>query len=184
MLYGLPPPAPKHLVAEMKKVFVDKEKMLEKKYITILEKIVGIYKDFEHEKIKEIKGVEVDKLIKDTEDYLKRLKDLREQIEKRTSEKTIEQIYEDTFSVLKGILGKKTQAAMIESFDKDLVKKGKMPPQNLRILKNIISARADFKKGKLNVHKVDDARKEASILMNDLVEYNQRCELANGKGKK
>jgi len=181
MLNGLPPPAPKHLVAEMKKVFVDKEKMLEKKYIDILERIVGIYKDYEHEKIKEIKGVEVDKLIKDTEDYLKRLKELREQIEKRTSEKTIEQIYADTFSVLKGILGKKAQTAMVESFEKDLVKKGKMPPQDLRILKNIISARADFKKGKLNVHKVDDARKEASILMNDLIEYNQRCDLANGK---
>ena len=78
------------------------------------------------------------------------------------------------------MLGNKAQKAMVESFEKDLVKKGKMPPQDLRILKNIISARADFKKGKLNVHKVDDARKEASILMNDLVEYNQRCDLANG----
>ena len=34
----------------MKRIFVDKEKMLEKKYLDILEKIVGIYKDFEHEK--------------------------------------------------------------------------------------------------------------------------------------
>jgi predicted nucleotidyltransferase/uncharacterized protein (UPF0332 family) len=183
MLYGLPPPAPKHLIAEMKKIFVDKEKMLEKKYLAILEKIVGIYKDYEHEKIKEIKGVEVDKLIKDTEDYLKRLKELREQIEKRTSEKTIEQIYEDTFSILKGMLGSKSQTAMIEDFEKNLVKKGKMPPQDLRILKNIISARADFKKGKLNVHKVDEARKNASILMNDLIEYNQRCDLVNNKNK-
>ncbi len=183
MLYGLPPPTHKTAANEMKKIFVDKEKMLELKYVKILEKIVGIYKDYEHEKIKDIKGAEVDKLIKDTEDYLKRLKELREQIEKRTSEKTIEQIYADTFSVLKGMLGNKTQKAMVESFEKDLVKKGKMPPHNLRILKNIISARVDFKKGKLNVHKVDDARKQASILMNDLIEYNQRCDLANGKKK-
>ena len=184
MLYGLPPPAPKHLVAEMKKIFVDKEKILEKKYINILENVVGIYKDYEHEKIKEIKGVEVDKLIKDTEDYLKRLKELREQIEKRTSEKTIEQIYADIFSILKGMLKNKTQSAMIEEFDKVLVKKGKMSPQDLRILKAIVVARADFKKGKLNVHKVDDARKSASILINDLIEYNQRCELENNKEEK
>jgi hypothetical protein len=78
MLYGLPPPTPKQTAPEMRKVFVEKEKMLEPKYINILEKIVGIYKDFEHEKIKEIKGVELDKILKDTEDYLKRLKDLRE----------------------------------------------------------------------------------------------------------
>jgi predicted nucleotidyltransferase/uncharacterized protein (UPF0332 family) len=184
MLYGLPPPAPKHLVAEMKKVFVDKEKILEKKYINILERIVGIYKDYEHEKIKDIKGVEVDKLIKDTEDYLKRLKELREQIEKRTSEKTIEQIYADIFSILKTMLKSKSQAAMIEEFDKSLVKNGKMPPQDLRILKAIVTARADFKKGKLNVHKVDDARKNASILINDLIEYNQRCDLNKAEKKK
>ena len=184
MLYGLPPPAPKHLVADMKKVFVDKEKMLEKKYINILEKIVGIYKDYEHEKIKEIKGVDVDKLIKDTEDYLKRLKELREQIEKRTSEKTIEQIYADIFNILKGMFGKKSQSVIIEEFDKNLIKKGKMSPQDLRILKNIVPARADFKKGKLNVHKVDEARKNASILINNLIEYNQRYELINNKEKK
>ncbi|MCK4647764.1 nucleotidyltransferase domain-containing protein [Candidatus Pacearchaeota archaeon] len=184
MLYGLPPPAPKHLVAEMRKVFVDKEKILEKKYINILEKVVGIYKDYEHEKIKDIKGAEVDKLIKDTEDYLKRLKELREQIEKRTSEKTIEQIYADIFSILKGMLKSKTQSAMIEEFDNSLVKKGKMSPQDLRILKAIVIARADFKKGKLNVHKVDDARKSASILINDLIEYNQRYDLENNKEKK
>ena len=39
MLYGLPPPTPKQIVSEMKRIFVDKEKMLEKRYINILEKI-------------------------------------------------------------------------------------------------------------------------------------------------
>ena len=120
-------------------------------------------------------------MVKDAEVYIGRLKELREQIEKRTSEKTIEQLYDDTFSILTSMIGKKTPSAMVESFEKDFVKKGKMQPQDLRILKNIISARADFKKGKLNVHKVDDARKEAAILMNDLIEYNQRCDLNNSK---
>ena len=184
MLYGLPPPTPKQIVNDMKKIFVDKEKMLEKKYIDILEKIVGIYKDYEHEKIKDIKGVEIDKLLKDTEDYLKRLKELREQIEKRTSEKTIEQIYQDTFGLLKTMFGNKSQAIIISEFEKNLVKKGKFSPQHLRILKNIVSAKAEFKKGKSNPHKVDEARKNASILINDLIEYNQRCDLVNNKEKK
>ncbi len=184
MLYGLPPPTPKQIVHDMKRVFVDKEKILEKKYINILEKVVGIYKDYEHEKIKEIKGEEIDKLLKDTEDYLKRLKELREQIEKRVQEKTIEQIYKDTFSLLKTMLGKKAQAVIISDFEKNFVKKGKFSPQHLRILKDIISARTQFKKGKLNSHKVDEARKNASILINDLIEYNQRCDLAKNKEKK
>src|SRR3972149_7458252 len=89
MLNGAPPPTPKQLVSEMKRNFVDNEKMLEKKYIDIVERVVDLYKDYEHEKLKEIKGEEMDKLIKDSEDYLNRLKDLREQIQKRFQEKTI-----------------------------------------------------------------------------------------------
>ncbi|MCX6746505.1 MAG: nucleotidyltransferase domain-containing protein [Candidatus Pacearchaeota archaeon] len=184
MLYGLPPPTPKHLVSEMKKIFVDKEKMLEKRYINILEKIVEIYKDYEHEKIKEISGEEIDKIVKDTEDYLKRLKELREQIEKRTQEKTIEQIYKDTFMLLKTMFGHKSQEAIITEFEEQFVKKGKFSPQHLRILKDIVHARAEFKKGKSDVHKVDEARKNASILINDIIEYNQRCDLVSKKKEK
>ncbi len=183
MLYGLPPPTPKHVASDMKKIFVDKEKMLEKKYITILEKVIEIYKDYEHEKIKEISGEQVDKLVKDTEDYLKRLKELREQIEKRSQEKTIEQIYKDVFTLLKAMFGNKSQDAVIEEFESQLVKKAKFSPQHLRILKDIIKARAEFKKGKSDIHKVDEARKNASILINDIIEYNQRCDLAS-KNKK
>ncbi len=183
MLYGLPPPTPKHVASEMKQIFVDKEKMLEKKYITIIEKVINIYKDFEHEKIKEISGEEVDKLLKDTEDYLKRLKELREQIEKRAQEKTIEQIYKDVFTLLKSMLGNKSQEGIITDFENKFVKKAKFAPQHLRILRDIVSARAEFKKGKSNVHKVDEARKNASILINDLIEYNQRCDLISKKNE-
>ncbi len=184
MLYGLAPPTPKHIAGDMKRIFVDKEKMLEKRYINILEKVIDIYKDYEHEKIKEISGAEIDKLVKDTEDYLKRLKDLREQIEKRAQEKTIEQIYKDVFTLLKSMFGNKSQDAIITEFENQLVKKAKFAPQHLRILKDIVHARAEFKKGKSDSHKVDQARKNASILINDIIEYNQRCELINKKNGK
>ena len=176
MLYGLPPPTPKQTPSEMKKIFFDKEKMLEKKYLGILEKIVSIYKDFEYEKIKEIKGAELDKLIQDTDDYLKRLKELRKQIEKRSQEKTIEQIHKDIFGLLEAILGKKSQATTVSEFE-GLVKKGKFTQQHSRILRDVIKAKTEFKKGKLNAHKVDEARKNASILINDLIDYSQRSDL-------
>ena len=180
MLYGLPPPNVKETVKEMKNVFVDKEKMLEKKYIDILEKIaIKYYKGYEHEKIKEISGKEIDQLLKDMNDYLKRLKELRVQIEKRTSEKTVEQIYEDTFKLLEILIGKHTPEKSIEEFNNKFIKKGIFAPYHLRILKEIVSARKEFKKGKLDVHKVDQARKEASILINAIIEYNQRMELDN-----
>ncbi|MFH1311527.1 MAG: nucleotidyltransferase domain-containing protein [Nanoarchaeota archaeon] len=176
MLYGLPPPTPKQTVTEMKNVFVDKEKMLEKKYFSILENIVDIYKDFEHEKLKEITGTQLDKLFKDMEAYLKRLKELRKQIEKRTQEKTIEQIYKDVFELLNAIFGKKSQSAVISEFE-GFVKKGKFTPQHSRILRDIVKAKTEFKKGQMNIHKVDDVRKNASLLINDLIDYSQRSEL-------
>ena len=182
MLYGLPPPNVKETVKEMKRVFYEKEKMIEKRYIDILEEIaIKYYKGYEHGKIKEVTGTEVDKLLKDAEDYMKRLKELREQIEKQAQEKLIEEIFKDVFELLKTMFGNKSQAILISEFDKQMVKKGKFTPQHLRILKDIVSARAEFKKGKSNSHKIDQARKNAQILINDIIEYNQRCELVKKK---
>src|SRR3989339_601683 len=44
---------------------------------------------------------------------------------------------------------------------------------------SIIKAKAEFKKGKSNAHKVDNARKNATLLINDLIEYSQRCDLVS-----
>ena len=179
MLNGSPPPnAKKELVREFKKQFLE-TKMLEKKYIDFLEKVVQTWRDYEHEKIKEISGTEIDKLLKQTEEFLKRLKELRVQIEKKFNEKTIDQIYKDTFELLKVIVGKKPQIEMINLFEKQFVKKGKFTPQDLRILKEIVAAREEFKKGKSNSQKIDRARKDAEVLINDLIEYSQRCDLVS-----
>jgi len=176
MLYGLAPPTPKQTASDMKKIFADKEKMLEMKYIKILERIVQAYKDFEHEKLKEIKGAELDKMLVDTEDYLKRLGELRKQIEKRAQEKTVEQIYQDIFNLLKSVFGEKSQRELIVDFEK-LVKQGKFPHNSLNILNGVISAKVEFKKGKLDSRKVDDIRKNATILINELIDYSQRAGL-------
>lgn len=179
MLYGEPPPTTKETYKVMKRIFVDKEKMLEAKYIKILEEItIKYYKGFEHEKVKEVSGKEVERLMKSAEDYLKRLKDLREQIEKDAQKKTIEQTYKDVFEILKSVTRKKSQEDVVNSFEKEFVKKGKFTAQHLRILKKIIEARKlSKKKGALTFHKADEARKSASILINDLIEYNQRLDL-------
>ena len=178
MLAGCPPPAPKHLVREMEEQFMKKEKMLEKKYIVILDKIVKMYKDFEHQKLKTVPGKEIDQLVKDSEDYMKRLQELRTQIEKRTSEKTIEQVYAELSNLLKSTLGNKSIDQLAKDFEKQLVKQGKFTNQHLRILNEVISVRAESKKGKSDLTKIDKARREASILITALLEYSQRKELA------
>lgn len=177
MLYGLPPPTPKNIVSDMRKAFVENEKMLEKKYIDMLDRIVKTYKDFEHEKIKEIKGAQLDGFIQDTEDYLNRLKELQKQIEKRSQDKTLDQIYKDIFSLLEAITGKKLQSDVIHEFEHSFVKKGKFTQQHARILHEVIGVKAEFKKGKASAQKVDNARKNAAILINDLMDYSQRGDL-------
>jgi predicted nucleotidyltransferase len=181
MLYGLPPPTTKEVVGEMKRVFYDKEKMLEKKYIDILEEIViTYYKGYEHGKIKEVKGADVDRLLKDAEDYMKRLKELREQIEKRAQEKTIEEIYENAFKMLKGLFGNKNEIELVKAFEKELVNKGKTDPRFLHILNELIECKKKYKsKKRPTAHEIDEVRKNSMQLVNNLIEYGQRCELTN-----
>jgi len=184
MLYGLPPPTHKETITVFRETFVEKEKLLEKKYADILEKIVKIYKDYEHGKIKEIKGEDVDKYVEDFKVYIKRLKELRKQIEKKTQEKTIEEIHKNVFNLLKTIFGNKSESVLISKFDSDFIKKGRLPGNYLGILKDIEKSKKDYKKGKVNKHDVENARKNASILINHLIEYNQRQEIAEmQKGK-
>jgi len=73
MLYGIPPPTPKEAVKLMEEIYVNKEKLLEKKYVIILENIRKTFKDIEHGELKEVSGKDIDKLLKDCKDYLERM---------------------------------------------------------------------------------------------------------------
>jgi len=175
MLYGLAPPTHKETPTVFKEIFHDKEKLIEAKYVKTLERAVMLFKDYEHGKLKKMKGEEIDTLLKEMEDYIKRMKQLREQIEKAVQKKTIEQIEHEVFEILANLLGKKSRKELISTFDKELVKKGKMPQKMLSIIKDIETAVADMKKGKTK--NAESVRKDSVILMNHLIDYGQRCDL-------
>jgi len=195
MLYGLPPPTHKETPAQIEEIFVKKEKLLEQKYADILKVIViDYYKGYEHGKVKEVKGEEVDKLLKDAVDYMKRLKELRKQIEKRVQENQIEKIYNDLFGMLSGLTNKKEESDIIEEFDKEFVKKGRFPQRFLegikytaKVKKEMAKEEKEEKKSKkkakemtketeAEINKVDEARKMAEEIIRILIEYSQRCE--------
>jgi len=194
MLYGLAPSTPKETVKLFQEIFYEKEKIVEKKYVEILEEImIKVWKAYEHGKLKpgDIDGKELDRLSNNAIDYIKRIQELREQIEKRVQEKSIEEIYKDVFGMLGSLLKKKSEAAIIKEFDKELIKKGKFPPrflENLKIIaktkKVVAKAKQETKKSSDNLTQkqsrdVDNARKMASEITNSLIEYTQRCELAS-----
>ena len=179
MMYGVPPTTPRETVAEMKRVFVDKEKMLEKKYWDILEEIViKYYKAYEHGKVKEVSGKEVDRLLKNSEDYLKRIKQMREELEKRMTVKLFGEIYENVFEILENMFGKKAHTALAKSYEKEIIKSGKGNPKYFRALNRLISMKKEFE-GKKAPSKYDfeNLRKDSVYLIEEMTEYAQRKEL-------
>ena len=188
MLYGLAPSTPKETVKLFREIFYKKEKLVEEKYVLILEEIlIKVWKAYEHGKLKpgDIDGKELDRLSKNAIDYMKRINELKEQIEKRVQEKSIEQIYDDVFGMIGSLLNKKSEAAIIKEFDTKIIQEGKFPPRFLDNLKLISKVKKDVaktrnikgKKDGLTMKQsrnVDNARKLASEITTALMEYGQR----------
>ena len=179
MLYGLPPTNVYETVKEFKKIFVDKEKLVEKKYFDILEEImIKYYKGWEHQKIKEISGKEVERLLKNAEEYSKRLKELRKEIEKKMQEKTFEEIYKNIFKILSSLFGNKKENFLIKEFEKELVNKGKINPKFLHTLNELISIKRNYQNKKIPTkYSFEKLRISSVYLIESLIEYGQRRDL-------
>lgn len=198
MLYGQSPGNVYDTVKSFRETFVEKEKLIEKKYADILEEIMlNVWKKYEHGKLRpgDVDGKELDRLSKNALDYIKRLKELREQIEKRIQEKSIDQVYQEVFKMLESILNKKSENAIIKEFEEAYIKQGKFPHRLLENLKFIAKVKNDFEKkpakskepNKKEIKKahlttrqfqdVEDAKRFASEITKSLIEYTQRCDL-------
>ena len=194
MLFGLSPSTPKETIKLIREVFFEKEKILEEKYVKIIESIVQYYKDYEHGKHKKMTGTNLDEMSKNALSYIKRLKELRLDIEKRVAENSISKTYDELFHMLKAALGNNSSSekTILQNFKKEFVETGKLPNRYLGNIKEIIKVKNNL--GKVSVKKtkkndrivemfkttraVEDAKKNALEIMNALIEYNQRCEFA------
>ncbi len=179
MLYGMPPPTPKETPELMREVFVKKEKLLEEEYIKILENNIKIRKDLEHKVKKELTGKEVDKLLSDSQKYLKRIKKLFKQIDKIKEEEKLIKTYESTITMLRDILilenmEKVKEKDIFSAVEEELINKGKMPQKYLRMIKSIITAKKDYDAGKLTKTDLHNVNKISQSLHKFLLEYIQR----------
>lgn len=181
MLVGEAPPVPKTIVEEVKKVLVEREKVMDMKELKILEKAVKYFKDYEHGKLTEISGKEIDELVKDAGEYNKVLKEIRTEIEKKMQERTAEQIYKELFELLKKFFGNVSQDELISKFESEMVRKGKVSQRYLKALNEIVNIKKKIKSGKLNPKEVDVVKKDAHELMQALVEYGQRADLISSE---
>ena len=104
MLYGLNPPTPKETINLLREIFVQKEKILEEKYVKNLEEIRKYYKDIEHGTVKDVKGAEIDRLLKGANEYLQRIKKLFTVLETRFDTKKMKDVADEVESSAKELL--------------------------------------------------------------------------------
>lgn len=179
MLYGVPPPTPKETCDVLREIFVKKEKLLEEEYVKILENVIKVRKDIEHGTKKEVTGKEIDKMIADSEKYMKRLKKLFTQIEKVKEEENMINIYDTMQTILRDVLKmegveKVKEDELIAKFEDELISTGKVPAKYLRSLQDLVNAKEHYDKGKLSKQEVSKVRKESNELIRHLVDYIQR----------
>jgi len=181
MLAGEAPPVPKEIVSEVRKVLVEREKVMSHSALKTLEKAVTLFKSYEYGKLKDFSGTKVDEFMKEMFEYNKMLNVLRKKLEKRVQQKSAEQIYEEVFKTLKILFGNKSQQALVKDFESKMVKKGKISPRFSGILKDLVSMNKKIKAGKLNQKEVDKAKRDAYELITALVEYGQRVDIIKGE---
>jgi predicted nucleotidyltransferase/uncharacterized protein (UPF0332 family) len=179
MLYGIPPPAPRELASVVREVFVKKEKLLEEEYVKIIEDMIRVHKDIEHGVKKEVTGKEIDKMVEDSDRFMKRLRKLFTQIEKIKEEEVVVNLYETLTTVIRDVLkaegvDKVLEAELISTFEDKLIATGKVPAKMLRLLNDFIAAKKAYDAGKLTKTDVEQARKTASELVKFMVEHLQR----------
>lgn len=177
MLLGEAPPVPKHLAEEVKKVLVDREKLMSESDLKTLAKAVYLFKQYEYGKLKEFSGKEVDEFMKEFKSYNKMIKGLRAKIEKRVQEKTAVELNKEAFGLLKTFFGNKNEKLLVKEFDEKLVKKGKIQQRFRHIVHDVANFPKKVKGKGMSQKEVDSAKKDAIELIDSLTEYGQRADL-------
>jgi len=175
MLYGIPPTTPRETVKLMREIFVEKEKMLEKKYVDTLEHIVEIYKKFEHEEKIEISGKDIDVLLEQISSYIERLKKLAEELEERARNKAMEDLYSTSSSLFARLYGKKPMKEYLRLLEQDFVKKGIVGRLYFDSFKKFLDLKKSGKK--ISLKDFELLRKDVNEFIRSLREHVERREV-------
>ncbi len=155
MYLGRGPPDPIN-AAEACREYLVKTGMLEEKYAAFLDKVVRFRKDVEHRKINEIKGEELDKYLKEGEEFVERFKKLLFELTIRRKRSEIQKSYE--MMVKASVAALKALDKLPEdpkelpkAFKKYLIDDGKVSP----VYEEVFGKVLEMKK-KMNDKKVED----------------------------
>lgn len=179
MLYGLPPPTPKETISLMDEIFVKKEKMLEREYIILFEKIRQAFKDIEHGKTREVSGKDIDDMLDGAKKYLNRIRKLFAQIEERKEKESILEVYDGCVGIAKEILAEHgivdVDTKDIEKlFKEQVIAKERLPEKYQALFARVLRAKRDYEQGKLTRQEVHAIKKDAYEFMKVITAHMQR----------
>ncbi len=180
MLYGLAPPTPKETPELLRKVFVKKEKLLEDKYVKILEHNIKVRKDLEHGPKKKTTGKEIDTLMSDAQDFLKRIRKLFDDIQEKQMKQSLVHTYDHVVTIIRdifkliGLKKKISENDIPVAFKEHVVDSGEIPMRTMRMLESLLKAKNEHTNGTLHKSEIEKISIQAQELIRLLVEYIQK----------
>lgn len=179
MMYGIPPTTPKETPEVMRQILVNKEKILEDKYVKFLERVLKTRKEFEHGTRKIGSGKELDEMIVKSKDYMKRLESLFSEIQEKKQEERVIHMYESVISIIRDAIKLEGIESASENnipklFVEHIIKKGHIAHRYERLLGELLKAKKDYDAGKLTSQEVNEVMKVSKELTNVLIEFISR----------
>ncbi len=152
MYLGQSPPSPKHTPLDVKEHLV-KNGLLEETYLNDLEEVKKKKKMVEHKEIKEISGVDLDKMIEKAKKYVSRMEQLLDYLQKRKKEDLIKKNYEVLIKASVACLKKLNKLPpdpkdLPNAIKKYLVGNGVVEPYLINVFKDAVSMRKMLEEGK------------------------------------
>ncbi|MFH1209920.1 MAG: hypothetical protein V1663_03980 [archaeon] len=170
MLYGVSPPTPKETIHLLDEIFVKKEKLLEPKYVTILENIYKYFKDIEHGKTKEVSGKDIDKLLDDAKDYLDKIKKIFDHLNKKRDRENVDELCKGCDSIINELFDiYNLKGNDYDKNFKELIRRKEIPSKYYEIYKDV----TDLKKKRLSKEENEKIGRDARIFIKSLLEFIQ-----------
>lgn len=173
MLQGYPPSIPRETIRLLEEVFVKEKKLMTMKDVNVIKNAFKVYKDFEHGKIKEISGKEIDLMMKDVSAYVKKIKGIVRELEKASLKEGKTKLLNSINTSLTNLMVveglSKTKTELKNNFSK-LVRKGHFTKEEQTLLqKTMEGVKKSSSKEELNKY-----RRESALIRKKILNHIQR----------
>ncbi|MBU5690002.1 MAG: nucleotidyltransferase domain-containing protein [Candidatus Aenigmatarchaeota archaeon] len=167
MFIGIEPPAPNKAYDEFKKHLVETG-IIEEKYAIWLKDIVDVRKKIEHKEIIDVTGAFVDEWIQKSEEFVNKMYEVLNMLEKRKKEKVLEKSYEvmkkAIIAALKEMKKDVDENNVDDVFKKELIETGKVSSHYFDVWRKI-----EIMKGLIDQNKSDKIDQRDAYRMRDYV---------------